>query len=162
MKTIFGGIGILTLAIIMGLCLGFGIQAYAMEGYDPETCPDGPYMSPPYSMYCDYVNYFPGDTVPEDMGGGLCYDFGAAGDGTDGQGNPAGNYDCTPPPPGDPGDPPDIDIEALCPCNDDWKNHGKYVRCVAYESEEFVFQGIITEDEGDELVSGAAQSQCGK
>ena len=31
MKTIFGGIGILTLAIIMGLCLGFGIQAHAYE-----------------------------------------------------------------------------------------------------------------------------------
>lgn len=31
MKTIFGGIGILTLAIVMGLCLGFGIQAYASE-----------------------------------------------------------------------------------------------------------------------------------
>jgi hypothetical protein len=53
--------------------------ALAVEGFDPETCPDGPFMSPPYTAYCDYVNTIPGDDS-------WCYDIDA-------------NFDCTPLPP---------------------------------------------------------------
>ncbi len=53
-------------------------------------------------------------------------------------------------------------IAQLCPCDDDWKNHGKYVSCVARTSEDFVEAGLITEEEKDASVSEAGQSSCGK
>lgn len=46
--------------------------------------------------------------------------------------------------------------------NELWKNHGEYVRCVAQEVEQLVNAGTITEEEGDKLVSSAAQSDVGK
>ena len=49
-----------------------------------------------------------------------------------------------------------------CDPNDTWKNHGEFVRCVAHEAEDLVAAGIITEEEGDILVSSAAQSEVGK
>ena len=58
-------------------------------------------------------------------------------------------------------------IAQLCPCEGprgttvSWKNHGKYVSCVAKTSETFVEQGLITEAEKDSTVSEAAQSDCG-
>ena len=52
-------------------------------------------------------------------------------------------------------------IAQLCPCGNDWKNHGAYVRCVAQTSEAFVDLGLITELEKDAVVSAAAQSACG-
>ena len=42
-----------------------------------------------------------------------------------------------------------------------WKNHGKYVSCVARTSESFVEMGLITEFEKDVTVSTAAGSGCG-
>ena len=58
-------------------------------------------------------------------------------------------------------------IEQLCPCNFPmgtttlWKNHGKYVSCVAKTSESFVEMSLISEIEKDAIVSDAAQSECG-
>ena len=52
-------------------------------------------------------------------------------------------------------------IAQLCPCENDWKNHGAYVRCVAHTSEVFVDLGLITEEEKGAIVSEAAQSSCG-
>lgn len=58
-------------------------------------------------------------------------------------------------------------IAQLCPCDgqrgttDPWRNHGKYVSCVAKSSKNFVELGLITEVEKDEIVSSAAQSSCG-
>jgi hypothetical protein len=52
-------------------------------------------------------------------------------------------------------------IADLCPCDNTWKNHGSYVRCVAHASEAFVADGLITEVEKDAVVSEAAQSLCG-
>ena len=49
-----------------------------------------------------------------------------------------------------------------CDPNSSWKNRGEYVRCVADEVKELVDSGIITEDEGNELVNAAAQSDVGK
>jgi len=58
-------------------------------------------------------------------------------------------------------------IDQLCPCSGQagtvvgWKNHGKYVSCVAKTSESFMEMGLITELEKDATVSTAAQSTCG-
>ena len=49
-----------------------------------------------------------------------------------------------------------------CDPNANWKNHGQYVRCVAHEVEELVNAGVITHEEGDVLISSAAQSDIGK
>ncbi len=53
-------------------------------------------------------------------------------------------------------------IDQYCPCDDDWKNHGAYVNCVAHTAEEFLEAGLITEAEKDAIVSAAARSDCGK
>jgi len=52
-------------------------------------------------------------------------------------------------------------ISQLCPCDNKWKNHGAFVKCVAHASEEFVADGLITEVEKDAVVSEAAESACG-
>ncbi len=49
-----------------------------------------------------------------------------------------------------------------CDPNAYWKNHGQFVRCVAHETDALIDQGVITEDEGDALISSAAQSNVGK
>ena len=60
------------------------------------------------------------------------------------------------------GDEDGCSIDQLCVCEDEWKNHGQYVRCVTAASEDFVYNGIITEEEKDEIVSERASSDCGK
>jgi len=57
-------------------------------------------------------------------------------------------------------------IADLCPCSDpidddNWKNHGEYVSCVAKISKSFVEQGLITKFEKGLIVSEAARSTCG-
>jgi hypothetical protein len=65
-------------------------------------------------------------------------------------------------------DPNGCSIDQLCPCEgpretaENWKNHGKYVSCIAHNTEGFVLMGLITEDEKDIIVSTAAQSSCGR
>lgn len=49
-----------------------------------------------------------------------------------------------------------------CDPNAEWKNHGQYVRCVAHETDALIEAGILTQEEGDELISSAAQSDIGK
>lgn len=49
-----------------------------------------------------------------------------------------------------------------CPCSGPWKNHGKYVSCVAQEAGALVDAGDITDDEKDEIVAIAAESSCGR
>jgi hypothetical protein len=53
-------------------------------------------------------------------------------------------------------------LEIDCACDDDWKNHGQYVRCVAQGAGDLVDAGLITEEEKDEIVAEAAESDCGK
>jgi hypothetical protein len=53
-------------------------------------------------------------------------------------------------------------IEQLVPCDGDWKNHGKYISTLAKTANSFVDQGLITEDEKDDLVGERASSDCGK
>jgi hypothetical protein len=52
-------------------------------------------------------------------------------------------------------------IDQLCPCDNPWKNHGKYVSCVAHTAEDFVDAGLITDEEKDAIMSGAGGSDCG-
>jgi SdrD B-like domain len=49
-----------------------------------------------------------------------------------------------------------------CPCENDWKNHGEYVSCVAKDAKERVKLGCITEEQKDAIVAEAAKSDCGK
>jgi thrombospondin type 3 repeat protein len=56
----------------------------------------------------------------------------------------------------------------LCPCEGPrgtvlpWRNHGKYMSCVAHAAGEFESQGLISEFTRSQLVSAAAQSSCGQ
>jgi hypothetical protein len=49
-----------------------------------------------------------------------------------------------------------------CDPNAEWKNHGQFVRCVAHETDALIEAGILTQEEGDALISSAAQSDVGK
>ena len=55
----------------------------------------------------------------------------------------------------------DGDIGDCWPCLA-WSNHGQYVRCTAHAVEELVDAGILTEEEGDSIISSSAQSEIGK
>jgi hypothetical protein len=57
-------------------------------------------------------------------------------------------------------------IEQLAPCagpasGGTWKNHGQYVPSVAQAAEAFLAQGLISQEEADEIVGQAANSDCG-
>jgi len=57
-------------------------------------------------------------------------------------------------------------IADLCPCihpdgTDKWKNHGKYVSCVAHAANDFRDAGLISDSEHGDIVSEAGQSACG-
>jgi sugar lactone lactonase YvrE len=53
-------------------------------------------------------------------------------------------------------------INQLVPCAGPWRNHGAYVSAIAKKAEQFLEQGLITEDQKDAIVEVAAQSDCGK
>lgn len=53
-------------------------------------------------------------------------------------------------------------VNQICPCENDWKNHGKYVQCVSHAAEDCLLAGLITGEEKGCLVSTAAKSECGK
>ena len=52
-------------------------------------------------------------------------------------------------------------IDDMCACDDEWKNHGQYIRCVAQAAGDLVDAGLITEAEKDDIVMDAAESDCG-
>jgi len=57
-------------------------------------------------------------------------------------------------------------IDQLAPCagpasGGTWKNHGQYVSTVAHVAEDFLEQGLISQDQKGAIVSAAAQSGCG-
>jgi uncharacterized protein YegL len=52
-------------------------------------------------------------------------------------------------------------IAQLCPCLNNWQNHGAYVVCVAHAANAFLSAGLITSAQKSALVSTAAQSSCG-
>jgi hypothetical protein len=58
-------------------------------------------------------------------------------------------------------------IDQLAPCTGPasggtWKNHGQYVSTVAQAAGAFVAQGLISAEQADEILTQAAQSDCGK
>src|SRR4030095_11786799 len=58
-------------------------------------------------------------------------------------------------------------IDALVPCDGPasggtWKNHGQYVSSVAHAAQSLANQGCISQQEIGQIVSEAAQSNCGK
>lgn len=59
-------------------------------------------------------------------------------------------------------------LDQLCPCNgprgttQPWRNHGKYVSCMAHATNDLLSEGLITEAEKDTTMSSAAESTCGK
>ena len=79
---------------------------------------------------------------------------------TDGDGIPDADDACI----GDPAGPVDAtgcSVAQLCPCDNEWKNHGSYVSCVSQTAESFLDDGLLTEAEKDDLVSQAGPSSCG-
>jgi hypothetical protein len=60
-------------------------------------------------------------------------------------------------------------VEQTCPedgpkdgIEEEWKNHGSYVRCIAQGANDLVEDGIMLEQEKGDIVSEAAQSDVGK
>ncbi len=59
-------------------------------------------------------------------------------------------------------------LAQLCPCagpagtTTPWKNHGKYVSCVAHVAGDFAAAGLFSQSLKDTAVSAAGQSSCGK
>jgi hypothetical protein len=52
-------------------------------------------------------------------------------------------------------------IGDLCNCNNEWKNHGEYVSCVAKTAGKFLEIGLITEEDKDAIVTTSEESTCG-
>jgi hypothetical protein len=52
-------------------------------------------------------------------------------------------------------------IADTCPCENSWRNHGAYVKCVAQTSSNFLSAGLINSAQKDAIVSAGAQSACG-
>jgi hypothetical protein len=57
-------------------------------------------------------------------------------------------------------------IDQIAPCSGPasgvrWKNHGQYVSAVAQAVEAFLAQGLIGEEQAEEIVAQAARSNCG-
>lgn len=105
-----------------------------------------------------------GQTDLDGDGQGDACDGDADGDGVDN-----GTDECPVTPSGAVTDPAHgCSIAQLCPCEGPrgtvmpWRNHGKYLSCVAHAAGDFESQGLISELTRDQLVSAAAQSSCGK
>ena len=105
----------------------------------------------------------PKDKCPGTPKGAIVDEHGCPID-TDGDGVFDGIDKCPDTPFGEIVDADGCSIDQLCPCEKDppWKNHGKYVSCVAKTAETFVEQGLITKTDKHIIVSGAAISGCGK
>jgi hypothetical protein len=74
---------------------------------------------------------------------------------------------CPGTPAGDIVDADGCSIDQIAPCGGPasggtWKNHGQYVSSVAHAAEAFVAQGLISQEQAEEIVSNAARSGCGK
>ena len=53
-------------------------------------------------------------------------------------------------------------LEEECPRDGGWRNHGKYVSCVAHVAKDLRNDGTLNEDDEDGVVSDAARSDCGR
>ena len=80
----------------------------------------------------------------------------------DGDGVPDGSDNCANTASGAVVDATGCSIAQYCPCDNNWKNHGAYVSCVAHSANNFVAAGLITQAQKSAIVSAAGQSNCGK
>jgi hypothetical protein len=64
--------------------------------------------------------------------------------------------------PGDVVDSAGCSVSQLCPCDNDWKNHGDYVKCLTHQLTDFVNEGLISHKEKGSLTSMGARSSCGR
>lgn len=91
----------------------------------------------------------------------------ACDDDIDGDGVANATDDCASTPAGNTIDGDGCTVDQLCPCDGPsgtvmpWRNHGKFVSCVAQTANRFLAQGIISSAEHGDLVAAAAQSACG-
>lgn len=58
-------------------------------------------------------------------------------------------------------------MDQYCPCDGamcgrGWRNHGHYMICVVYIAQEWLEEGVITQQERAAIVSEAGRSDCGK
>lgn len=88
---------------------------------------------------------------------------------SDGDGVPNADDVCSSTPVGEAVDPATgCSLDQLCPCagprgqSVPWQNHGKYETCVVKATKTLVDLGIITEELRSQLISAAAQTDCGK
>jgi hypothetical protein len=54
------------------------------------------------------------------------------------------------------------DVDAFCPCDGDWKNHGHYVFCVVGAVKQLKDDQLISGLDAAKIVKAAAHSDCGK
>ena len=54
------------------------------------------------------------------------------------------------------------EVGVICACDNDWKNHGQYVKCVFEVTNIAQKAGIISGKEKGEIVSEASKSDCGR
>lgn len=90
----------------------------------------------------------------------------ACDDDDDGDGTADASDGCGQSPPGEPvgtdGCTCGERLEAECPGEGDYRNHGDFVSCVAGVASECVDDGLVSEEEKGEIVSNAAGSDVGK
>jgi hypothetical protein len=84
----------------------------------------------------------------------------------DGDGVPDSKDLCPGTPAGELVDANGCSLDQLAPCSGPasggaWKNHGQYVSSVAHAAREFVAEGLLSSEQAAEIVSQAAQSDCG-
>lgn len=53
-------------------------------------------------------------------------------------------------------------VDNTCPCDNNWKNHGAYVSCVARTADDLFGTGSSSQEEKGSIVSERAKSSCGK
>jgi len=83
-------------------------------------------------------------------------------DDTDDDGVDDGADDCPSTAPGEIVDQTGCSIANLCPCDNNWKNHGTYVSCVAHAAKDFVAAGLLAERQKGVIISTAGKSTCGR
>jgi hypothetical protein len=69
---------------------------------------------------------------------------------------------CLGTPSGEPVLPDGCSVDQTCPCDNPWKNHGAYLKCMRETSDEMVSASIITAAEQDAIMSEARSSSCGQ
>jgi hypothetical protein len=85
----------------------------------------------------------------------------------DGDGVPDSQDLCPGTPAGEIVDANGCSIDQLAPCSGPasggtWKNHGQYVSTVAHTVKAFLKEGLISEEQAEEIIEQAAQSDCGR